>query len=167
MPRRALLLLSSVLIPLLFFNGGRRKKLNLSFHIESTMQEGSKLVRPVRLGSPPTVVYFRKSPEISHRQIVGYYPFPAKDGQSYGCAFKLNQAGAIRLQTVTTTATGRRLLTVVNTTPVNFVVIDQPITDGYIVIWAGVTAEQLAVFGEEFQRIQPQAESGALDLRGN
>ena len=52
-------------------------------------------------------------------------------------------------------AQGRKLLTVIDSEPVDFIVLNEPIHDGYIVVWGGLTKADLAKFDKEFPRIQP------------
>lgn len=133
----------------------------VSFHIEAdreeaTMDTQGKFVIPLTLGNPPTTYYFHKIPELTNKQIEGFYAFPSRTGEGYGTAFKLNNQGRDRLQTVTTQNSGKRLLTTVSTRPVNFVVIDRAISHGYIVVWSGLTEADLAIFRESMTEIVPK-----------
>lgn len=160
MARKLSLAFGLIVLCSLTISGARKPKLALSFHLEGAQFEGGKMVQPMKLGNPPQTFYFRRAPELTQRHVRGYYPFLANDGSSFGAAFKLNQNGSDTLTTISTTAQGRRLLTVLNGEPVDSIVLDQPIQDGYIVAWGGLTKADLALFDEAFQRIQPASTTG-------
>ncbi len=160
MARKLSLAFGLLILCSLTISGAKKPKLAVSFHLEGAQFEGAKMVQPIKLGNPPQIFYFRRAPELSQRHILGYYPFLANDGSSFGAAFKLNQNGSDTLATISTTGQGRRLLTVLNGEPVDFIVLDQPINDGYIVAWGGLTKADLALFDKKFQRIQPSRTGG-------
>lgn len=159
MARKLSLALGLVVLCCLTISGARKPSLAVSFHLEGDQLEGNKMVQPIKLGTPPQVYYFRRSPELTHRHIKGYYPFLANDGSSFGAAFKLNQNGTDALATISTVSQGRKLLTVLNSEPVDFIVLDQPVRDGYIVVWGGLTKADLAQFDKHFDRIQAEDRS--------
>lgn len=164
MPRKLSLALGLVVLCSLTISGGRKPKLAISFHIEGQQLDGPKMVQPMKLGNPAKVYFFRKAPELTERHIQGYYPFLANDGSSFGAAFKLNQHGSDILTTISTISQGRKLLTVLDAEPVDFIVLDKPIRDGYIVCWGGLTKADLAKFDTQFQRIQEDRNSSANQL---
>jgi hypothetical protein len=160
MARKLSLAFGLLVLCSLTISGARKPKLGLSFHQEGAQFEGAKMVQPIKLGNPPQTFFFRRAPELTQRHVRGYYPFLANDGSSFGAAFKLNQNGADTLSTISTTSQGRRLLIVLNGEPVDSIVMDRPIHDGYIVAWGGLTKADLALFDAEFARIQPSATNG-------
>jgi len=154
--------------------GGKKPRMLVSFHIEAERQEAEvdsqgKFIIPLTLGNPPTTFFFHKIPELTNKQVAGFYAFPSSSGNGYGVAFKLNAQGRDRLQSITTQNSGKRLLTTVSTRPVNFVVIDRAISHGYIVVWSGLTAADIDLFRESMTEIVPKAggpETGAASARG-
>jgi hypothetical protein len=164
MARKLSLALGLVVLCSLTISGARKPTLAISFHLEGAKYDGAKMVQPMKLGSPPQLFYFRRSPELTQRHIQGYYPFLANDGSSFGAAFKLNQNGSDALATLSTIGQGRKLLTVMDGEPIDYIVLDQPIQDGYIVAWGGFTKEDLAKFAQEFEQIQPARTTGGRPL---
>ena len=156
MARKLSLALGLIVLCSFSISGARKPTLALSFHIEGQQLEGPKIVQPIKLGNPPKTFYFRRSPDLTQRHVKGYYPFLANDGSSFGAAFKLNQNGSDALNTLSTVGQHRRLLTVMDAEPVDYIVLNEPITDGYIVVWGGLTKADLAKFDKEFERIQPE-----------
>jgi len=164
MARKLSLALGLAILCALTISGARKPSLTISFHLEGEQHDGAKMVQPMKLGNPPQLYYFRRIPELTQRHIKGYYPFPANDGSSYGAAFKLNQNGSDTLTTISTVGQGRKLLTALNSEPVDFIVLNEPVRDGYIVVWGGLTKADLAKFDKKFELIQPDPGSGANPL---
>ena len=155
-------------LSLLCVSGSRKSKMLVSFHVEAEQAEAEidpqgKFILPLTLGNPPTTYYFQKVPELTNRQVEGFYAFPSRTGSGFGAAFKLDPQGRNRLESITAQNSGKRLLTTVNTRPVNFVIIDRAISHGYIVVWSGLTAEDIVVFRESIPEIVPNAPTAESD----
>ena len=161
MVRKLSLALALAVLCTLTISGARKPSLTVSFHLEGNSFEGGKMVQPIKLGNPQKTYYFRRQPELTQRHIQGYYPFPADDGTSFGAAFKLNQNGTDTLSSLSIVGKGRKLLTVVNSEPIDYTVLDKPVTDGYLVVWGGLTKSDLAKFDGKFQRILPARGGGS------
>lgn len=146
-------LLILALVSLLTVSAGKKSKIFITFHIEAEESEGGKFVIPITIGEQ--VYFFRKVPEISNKQINSFYRFPAKDGKGSGVAFKLDSQGSSRLASITSASVGKRLLTVINLRPVNFVMVDKPIRHGYAVVWNGITDKDMALIAKEIPETAP------------
>ncbi len=158
-PPRALALAIALLVPLLI-SGKRKEASIIGFHLESEESEPLKKTSRVIIGGDTFRV--RKAPEFSQADITGYYPFLSKDGTSYGAAFRLGEQATKKLHDLSENAVGRKLLTVVNTDTVAYVVIDGRVDDNYVICWQGLTKDHLAAFEMAgFEKIQPQGESPA------
>ena len=129
MARKLSLALGLILLCTFTISGARKPTLALSFHIEGSRMDGMKMVQPIKLGNPAKTFYFRRQPELTQRHVKGYYPFPANDG-SYGAAFVLNDNGTKTLEVLSMTHQGSKLLTVVDSEPVDHIPLDKPVTDG-------------------------------------
>ncbi len=165
MARKRSLPIILALVSLLAVAGGRKPKAVVSFHLEETETQAGKFVIPIKLGNPPRTYYFRKVPEITHRKIDGYYKFPAENGAGWGVAFHLNRQGRNTLETITNASRGKRLLTAVAQRPVNFVLIDKAIDHGYIVVWSGLTNDDIEKIDKVINRIKSPGE-GDREMKG-
>lgn len=124
----------------------------VTFHIETEQAENPQLVFPVEAGGRTR--YFRRMPEIATRDIQAFRPFPGDDGaNSYGIIFKLTNNATRRLNNITLANQGRMLLAMANGRPVDMVRIDQPVDDGFIVIWKGVTEADIRLLDQGMPRI--------------
>ncbi len=154
----------ALVLSLLCVSGSKRPSTLVSFHIEAEAAEAEvdsqgKFILPLRLGNPPTTYYFRKVPELTSKQVEGFYAFPSRTGTGFGAAFKLDPQGRNRLLSVTSSNSGKRLLTTVNTRPVNFVIIDKAISHGYIVVWSGLNEDDIVRFRKDMTEIVPNQPS--------
>lgn len=124
----------------------------VSFHIETEHAENPKMVFPIEAGGKTR--YFRRMPEIATRDIAAFRPFPGDDGaNTYGIVFQLKKAAARRLTSITSANQGRMLLAMTSGRPVDMVMIDQPVDDGFIVIWKGVTEAEIRLYDKAAPRI--------------
>lgn len=124
----------------------------VSFHIETEAGENPNMIFPVEAGGKTR--YFRRMPEIGARDIAAFRPFPGDDNaRTYGIVFQLKNAAARRLSNITNANQGRMLLAATNGRPVDMVVIDQQVDDGFLVIWKGVTEGDIRLYDDAFARI--------------
>jgi len=155
--------LSLLLILPLLTAGKRREATLIGFHLQSAKSDPEKNTTKLVVGSGSYNV--RSSPEFSRRDIDGFYPFLAKDGTTFGTSFRLTKSGRKRLQILSSIALGRRLFTVIDSDPVDFVLIDRPITHGYITCWKGLQRKHIEQFKKagleqiEIQSSEPPAEN--------
>ncbi len=124
----------------------------ITFHIETEQAENPQLVFPVEAGGKTR--YFRRMPEIALRDIQAFRPFPGDDAaNTYGIVFQLKNNAARRLTNITQANQGRMMLATTNGRPVDMVRIDQPVDDGFIVIWKGVTEADIRIYDKDLPRI--------------
>lgn len=143
--------------PALPADAGSSKKpdTGVSFHIETTEGEDPKMVfQQVAAGK---VRYFRRSAELITNDIVAFSPFPADDGLTYGAVCQLNRGAAGRLSNLSAANKGSWLLAMVNGRIVDAVIIDKQVEDGLIVIWKGITVNEVKAFDKIRPRIGEDA----------
>jgi hypothetical protein len=132
--------------------GGKKASASVvSFHIETQPEDNPKMIfsQPVN----GKVRYFRRTPEISGKDIESFGTFAAEDPTTYGVALHLKNGGRMRLAAVTAANPGLYLLAMVNGRVVDFVLIDRQVEDGCLVIWKGVTLAEIKEFDRSFPRI--------------
>lgn len=105
-------------------------------------------------------VILKVIPEFTHKSIVAFHAFPADDG-TYGVTLKLDFKGANALEMVTRMRQDEILVSMVNAAVVDYVTIDQVISDGLFTIWRGLPEELIAEMDKEYPRIQALKEAGA------
>jgi hypothetical protein len=123
---------------------------SLTFHLETENSENPKLIFSQEIDG--TTRYFKRMPEISTRDLVSFSPFPADDEVSYGIVFQLSNTATRRLNAITTSNQGRWLIAQTNGRIVDGVVIDQPVGDGFIVIWQGVSLRDIEMMDASLPR---------------
>ena len=135
----------SILLLLPILTAGKRRESSLiSFHLQAGASDPDKNTTKLVFGSTPVNV--RISPEFTSRDIDGFYPFDAEDGTSLGTSFRLTKSAGKRLEILSSIALGRRLFTVIDNNPVDFVRIDGPIKHGYITCWKGLNKKHIEQF---------------------
>jgi hypothetical protein len=97
--------------------------------------------------------FFRRIPDISSKDLVAFSPFPAEDQASYGVMFQLKPSAQRRLAAVTAESIGKWLVCQAFGRIVDGVLVDEPISDGALVIWRGLSIEEIRELDEAMPRI--------------
>lgn len=131
-------------------NGSKPENMGVTFHLETGSEDNPKMIFSAPIGGETK--YFRRIPEVGTKDIEAFNPFPTEDGSSYGVIFKLGRGATNRLSGVSTANIGKWMLAMVNGRPVDALMIDQQVNDGYIVIWKGITLAEI----REYDKIAPR-----------
>jgi hypothetical protein len=124
----------------------------ISFHIETEATDNPKMTFPLQVGGQ--LRYFRLLSEVSSRDIAAFGPFPDNlGGDTYGVALQLKPSPARRLAAVTAVSQGKWLVARVNGLPRDAVIIDKEIDDGYLIIWKGITLQEINTYDKMAPRI--------------
>jgi len=145
-------LLLALLAPLLT-SMSQKKEYSITFHAQGEGNDMSKTMFPFELEGRR--VLFKIVPEMSQQNIVSFHPFPAENGNKNGVAFQMDFRGKSALEIATRTRKGEYLLAMVNGLPVDYVILDEVITDGFVTIWQGVPDEIIKTLDKKFSRIKP------------
>ena len=148
------MMLVVALSPTLLASGKKEMKTTLSFHLETEATGNPKMIFP-QLANGETR-YFRRMPEVTTKDVVSFSPFPSEIGDGYGIVFKLKPSAVNRLAAVTNANQGKWLIAQVNGRVVDGVLIDKQISDGFIVIWKGVTLDDVTLFDKDLPRINAE-----------
>jgi uncharacterized protein involved in high-affinity Fe2+ transport len=155
MNRRTFALMLTAVIglaPVTAMAGGKAgESAKLTFHLETDPNDNPKMIFPELVNGKVRV--FRRMSEVSEKDVESFSPFPASDGATYGLTLKLKPAGARRLAAVTATNPERWLVARVNGRSVDGVLIDRQISDGVLIVWKGVTAQDIKLFDKLAPRI--------------
>ena len=148
-----------LLVPLLTA-GKRRESTLIGFHLQSGESDPGKNTTKLMLAG--TGYQVRITPEFNQRDIDGFYPFLSEDGSTFGISFRLTKTARQRLHILSTIALGRRLFAVINNKPMDFVLIDAPITHGYLTCWKGLQQQHIEQFKKAgFKQLEEQSSSPA------
>lgn len=142
-----LLLLAPLLIGM-----SKKQEFSITFHVQGTDTDMPKTIFPLTLDGRPLL--FKIIPEFSQANITAFHSFPAPTGD-FGVALQLDFSGRSALEILTRTRTGEYLLAMVNGQPVDYVVVDQVITNGMITIWQGVPQTVVQAMEKKYARIKP------------
>ena len=138
------------LAPAAFAGGKKETKASVTFHIETEATDNPKMIFP-QLANGKTR-FFRRTPEISMKDMVSSSPFPSEFGD-YGLVINVKSNAANRWAALTNANQGRWIISQVNGHVVDGFMIDRQVDDGKLVIWKGVSLEDIAVLDKELPRI--------------
>jgi len=123
--------------------------------IVTVFSQGSDMDSPKSIFRRPIEgreVVFKVIPEFTQRGIVAYHPFEAKDG-TFGVSLKLDFKSTNALELVTRMRQGEILMSMVNGTVVDYVMVNNVISDGIFTIWRGLPQELITLMDEKYPRI--------------
>lgn len=132
----------------------KKPKISVRFHTEANQRDSGSFAMPVKLQYAQREAVLSRVPEFSERNIEAIFPFPASDG-SWGCAFKLDPQGRIRLDTMSNQQRGRALVVFVGTKQgkhqVVDMIIDGSVPNGMITVPRGLTELEVAYLRKDFK----------------
>lgn len=135
------------------FAGSSKPKVTVRFHTETNARDGSTFAMPIKLQYQQRDTFLKRVPDFSERNIRSIFPFRNADN-TWGCAFKLDEQGRIRLETMSSEAQGSALVVFIGTKAGQHQVIDmridRPVTDGIIMVPRGMTELEVTVLKEQF-----------------
>jgi len=146
------MLLVVVFAPAVLAGGKADIKASVSFHMETDANDNPKMIFSQLTNGQ--IRYFRRMPEITTNDVAAFNPCPSDaGGDDYGIVFQLKDNAAKRLAAITNANQGRWLIAQINGRVVDGVRIDQPINDGFMVIWKGASLSDINVFDTALPRI--------------
>lgn len=146
-----------IVVVCLFFTGdvmaggNKGKKVDLSFHIETEASDNPKMIIPHKVMGNQR--FFRRIPEVSSSDFSAFSPFPSDDQASYGVILQLKDNARRRLAAVTQTSSGKWLVCKAFGRIVDGVLVDDPVEDGLIVVWKGLSIEEIGQLDGALPRI--------------
>jgi hypothetical protein len=131
--------------------GNKGKKVDISFHIETEASDNPKMIFPHEVMGKQR--FFRRIPEVSPVDYVAFSPFPSEDQASYGVILQLKDNARRRLAAVTQISSGKWLACKAFGRIVDGVLVDEPVDDGVVVVWKGLSIEEIGQLDEVLPRI--------------
>ena len=155
MKRLLLPLMIALASPALLLGMSKKPGCVITFHTLAAPNDPPKTMFPFDLNGKR--IYFKIVPEFSQENISAYKAFPAENGNGKGMAIQLDFRGKAALELITREHKDEYLLAMINAKPVDFVVMDEPVMDGMVTIWQGVTDDTI----KEIAKKHPVIRSGA------
>lgn len=133
-------------------SGGKAGETGMvTFHLETEAGENPKMVFSMMDGKKER--FYRRMPEFTMKDFVAFSPFPSGEGDLFGLVFQLKDAARRRLNAMSMTYQGKWLLAQANGRVADGVLIDKPVDDGLLVIWKGITLEEVKMFDKVLPRM--------------
>lgn len=124
---------------------------SITFHAIASDMDPPKTMFPFDLNGKRML--FKIVPEFSQQNVIAFHPFPSTTGDGKGAVLQLDFRGKSQLEIASRTRKDEYLLTMVNAKPVDYVVLDQPVMDGMITIWQGLSDEVIKKMDKKIQRM--------------
>jgi hypothetical protein len=131
--------------------GNKGKKVDISFHIETEASDNPKMIFPYMVMGKQR--FFRRIPEVSSIDFVAFSPFPADDQASYGVILRIKDNARRRLAAITQINSGKWLVCKAFGRIVDGVLVGDPVDDGVVVLWKGLSIEEIGLLDEALPRI--------------
>ncbi len=131
--------------------GSKGKKVDITFHIETEATDNPRMIFTSEVMGHQK--FFRRIPEVSSKDFVAFSPFPSDDQSSYGVILQLKDSARGRLEAVTRAYSGKWLISKAFGRIIDGVLIEDPVTDGLVVVWNGLTIEEIKQIDEYIPRI--------------
>lgn len=150
---RLLAIVLLALCPGLTAHAGGKKgdATGISFHLQADPTDNPKMIF-AQMTNGQQLVY-RRSPEISTKDIAAFNPFPSQDGEGYGALLQLKPSAKNRFAAITNASVNRWMVAMVNGRVVDAVIIDKQVDDGHVVIWKGIGQAEIDAFDAMVPRI--------------
>jgi hypothetical protein len=145
------MIVSMMLAPAVHASGKKESKISIMFHMETEGSDNPKMIFPQLANGQQR--FFRRMPEFSTKDILSFSPFASQFDGDYGIIFKLKGSAANRLVAISNMNQGRWMVAQISGRVLDGVMIDKQIDDGVLVIWKGVTLEDIRLLDETFPRI--------------
>lgn len=153
-----------ILLTPLLVSMGKKEDFTISFHSQGAENDMPKTIFPMVLDGRSLL--FKTLPEITHNNISAFHSFPSATGD-YGVTLQLDFRGANNLELLTRTKHGEYLLALINGKPVDYVVMDQVVSNGMITIWQGVPENIVKALEKKYPHItskSPPSTTDRLDM---
>lgn len=121
-----------------FESTNKKPKFTVSLHVQASEQESPRGIFHYQMPGQTTPLPFKRVPDVTQENVAAFRSFPAANGNGYGVTLRLDFRGASALDLMTRTHPGEYALALVNGTPVDYLAIDRPVSDGIVTIWEGV-----------------------------
>ena len=131
--------------------GNKGKKVDISFHIETEASDNPKMIFPHEVMGKQR--FFRRIPEVSSNDFVAFSPFPSDDQASYGVILQLKDNARRRFAAVSQISSGKWLVCKAFGRMVDGVLVEDPVDDGVLVLWKGLSIEEVGTLDEALPRI--------------
>jgi hypothetical protein len=98
-------------------------------------------------------IAIQKTPWITERDVVAFFPYPAQDG-TFGALFQLDDHGRVVLDTLSVERRGGFLFVFINGRLITELQIDKRVSDGKIYIPSGLSAADIELMKKEWRLIR-------------
>ncbi|HXP36098.1 MAG TPA: hypothetical protein VN827_11185 [Chthoniobacterales bacterium] len=121
-------------------------------HAEANSNDTGAFSSSVRALFSGKQVAIERTPRLSERDVVAFYPYPAGDG-NYGALFQLDEHGRLALDALSIERRGSLLFVLINGRPITELQIDRRVSDGRIYIGSRLTKADIELMKKDWRLI--------------
>src|SRR5947199_3364024 len=131
---------------------GKDRHCTFRVHAEANPNDTATFSTSVRAMFSGKTVSIERTPRLSERDVIAFYPYPAADG-NYGALFQLDEHGRIALDALSVERRGSLLFILINGRPITELQIDRRVSDGRIYIASGLTKADIELMKKDWRLI--------------
>ena len=147
------LIASALLLTLLATSGAAKDRhASLRVHAQANAVDGAPFAATARSKFSGKNMTIEKTPRLSERDVMAFYPYPAADG-TFGALFEFDAHGKIALDTLSVEKRGGFLFIYVNGRHVTEMQIDRRVSDGRIYVESGLNAADIELMKKDWRLI--------------
>lgn len=144
-------LLPLVVASLLAISTAQAARCAFRVHLGANARDGSVFSQPVRMPDGHDV-FIEKTPWLSERDVVAFYPYRAPDG-TFGALLQLDDHGRTILDTLSMEHRGEMLFIFLDGRALTEMRIDRRVSDGKIFLPSGLSQADLKLMGKSWKVI--------------
>ena len=131
---------------------GKDRHCTFRVHAEANPNDTATFSTSVRAMFSGKTVSIERTPRLSERDVIAFYPYPAADG-NYGALFQLDEHGRIALDALSVERRGSLLFVLINGRAVTELQIDQRVADGRIYVASGLKKADIELMKKSWRLI--------------
>src|SRR5437763_10904778 len=131
---------------------GKDRHCTFRVHAEANPNDTATFSTSVRAMFSGKTVSIERTPRLSERDVIAFYPYPAADG-NYGALFQLDEHGRIALDALSVERKGSLLFVFINGRPITELEIDKRVSDGKIYVPSGITSADVELMKKDWRLI--------------
>jgi hypothetical protein len=149
---KTLCMLALCLVFALTEGTAKQRHSTLRVHAQANPRDTDVFSTSARARSSGKDIAIQKTPWITERDVVAFFPYPAQDG-TFGALFQLDDHGRVVLDTLSVERRGGFLFVFINGRLITELQIDKRVSDGKIYIPSGLSAADIELMKKEWRLI--------------
>jgi hypothetical protein len=130
----------------------KQRHCTFRLHAQANPRDTEVFATSVRTQVSGKTVAMEKTPWISERDVIAFFPYPAANA-TYGALLQLDEHGRVVLDTLSVERRGSLLFVFINGRQITELEIDKRVSDGKIYIPSGLTSADIELMKKDWRVI--------------